>query len=114
FGQRVFSAGINLKHLHQGKISFVEFLLRRELGYISKIKRGLLDIDVQLGDRRTKDKPWIAAVDSFAIGGGAQLLLVFDKVIASEDSYFSLPAAQEGIVPGLANLRLAKLTGGRI
>lgn len=113
-GQRVFSAGINLKHLHQGKISFVEFLLRRELGYISKIKRGLLDVHAQLWNRNIKDKPWIAAVDSFAIGGGAQLLLVFDKVLACVDSYFSLPAAQEGIIPGLANFRLAKLTGARM
>jgi thioesterase DpgC len=59
------------------------------------------------------EKPWIAAVDSFAIGGGTQLLLVCDRVIAAADSYFSLPAAQEGIVPGLANLRLTRLLGSR-
>lgn len=62
---------------------------------------------------RVLEKPWIAAVDSFAIGGGAQLLLVFDLVIAASDSYFSLPAAQEGIVPGFANLRLSRFLGSR-
>lgn len=107
-GRRVFSAGINLKHLRGGQISYVDFLLRRELGYISKILRGLRV------DSGVIEKPWIAAVDSFAIGGGAQLLLVFDRVIAAVDSYFSLPAAREGIIPGVANLRLSRLTGSRM
>jgi thioesterase DpgC len=53
-------------------------------------------------------------VDGFAIGGGMQLLLVFDHVIAASDAYFSLPAAQEGIVPGAANLRLTRCLGPRL
>ncbi|WP_158891519.1 (3,5-dihydroxyphenyl)acetyl-CoA 1,2-dioxygenase DpgC [Amycolatopsis anabasis] len=114
-GKRVFSAGINLKKLHEGQISFVDFLLRRELGYLSKLVRGLLvDEDEAAWPRRFHDKPWIAAVDTFAIGGGAQLLMVFDHVIAGADAYFSLPAAQEGIVPGAANFRLSKLAGPRL
>nr|WP_184782386.1 (3,5-dihydroxyphenyl)acetyl-CoA 1,2-dioxygenase DpgC [Nocardia transvalensis] len=108
-GRRVFSAGINLAHLHAGKISFVDFILGRETGYIAKILRGLS------GDSPVPvTKPWVAGVDSFAIGGGAQLLLVFDRVIAAADSYFSLPAAQEGIVPGAANLRLGRGTDHRL
>ncbi|TLW91399.1 enoyl-CoA hydratase/isomerase family protein [Saccharomonospora piscinae] len=114
-GRRVFSAGINLKKLHAGQISFVDFLLRRELGYIAKLVRGLLiDDDPGAWPRRTRDKPWIAAVESFAIGGGAQLVLVFDHVIAAADAYFSLPAAQEGIVPGAANFRLTRSVGPRL
>jgi (3,5-dihydroxyphenyl)acetyl-CoA 1,2-dioxygenase len=118
-GRRVFSAGINLKALHAGQISFVSFLLRRELGFISKIYRGILvkSEETETADRTPSkgilEKPWVAAVDSFAIGGGAQLLLVFDRVIAAGDSYFSLPAAQEGIVPGFANLRLNRHLGSR-
>jgi (3,5-dihydroxyphenyl)acetyl-CoA 1,2-dioxygenase len=118
-GRRVFSAGINLKALRAGQISFVDFLLRRELGYINKIVRGLLLDNETSGfcngraTMRTLEKPWIAGVDSFAIGGGAQLLLVFDRVIAAADSYFSLPAAQEGIVPGFSNLRLSRFLGSR-
>ncbi|MFF8562676.1 (3,5-dihydroxyphenyl)acetyl-CoA 1,2-dioxygenase DpgC [Streptomyces albidoflavus] len=112
-GRRVFSAGINLTDLHEGRISYIDFLLRRELGYISKLYRGLLVDEDHAWPQRTAQKPWIAAVDTFAIGGGAQLLLVFDHVIAAADSYVSLPAAQEGIVPGLGNLRLARFTGGR-
>jgi (3,5-dihydroxyphenyl)acetyl-CoA 1,2-dioxygenase len=113
-GRRVFSAGINLKSLHAGDISLVGFLLRRELGYISKLLRGVLVERDGSWRARTVEKPWVAAVDSFAIGGGAQLLLVFDHVIAAADSYFSLPAAQEGIVPGAANFRLGRVAGARI
>lgn len=114
-GRRIFCAGINLKALHSGGISLTGFLLRRELGYINKIYRGL-----SAGDHapdwhdRTVQKPWVAAVDGFAIGGGMQLLLVFDHVIAAADSYLSLPAADEGIVPGAANLRLSRIAGARV
>ncbi|MFJ2581079.1 (3,5-dihydroxyphenyl)acetyl-CoA 1,2-dioxygenase DpgC [Kitasatospora aureofaciens] len=111
--RRVFSSGINLKSLHAGQISLVDFLIRRELGYINKIVRGLL-VDEHSWRHRSVEKPWIAAVDTFAIGGGAQLLLVFDRVIAAADSFLSLPAAQEGIVPGAANLRLGRMAGGRL
>ncbi len=114
-GRRVFSAGINLKLLQSGQISYVDFLLRRELGFISKILRGLAGGEpCPAWDRPAREKPWIAAVDTFAIGGGAQLLLAFDHVIADSDSFFSLPAAQEGIVPGVANLRLPRAVGPRI
>lgn len=114
-GRRVFSAGINLRQLHQGQISYVEFLLQRELGYISKMLRGLrIEDSFFHGQGRIVEKPWIAAVDSFAIGGGAQLLLASDYVIGAADSFFSLPAAQEGIVPGVANLRLTRAVGARL
>jgi len=114
-GRRVFSAGINLKHLHQGRISYVDFLLRRELGFIHKIKRGLLlDDTPRTWPHRGVEKPWVAAVDTFAIGGGMQITLVLDHVVAGSDSYFSLPAAQEGIVPGAGNLRLTRHTGARV
>ncbi|MFX0579006.1 (3,5-dihydroxyphenyl)acetyl-CoA 1,2-dioxygenase DpgC [Nocardia nepalensis] len=111
--KRVFSAGINLAHLHEGKISFIDFILGREAGYIAKILRGL-STDAEAWPIQPRTKPWIAAVDTFAIGGGAQLLLVFDRVIACADSYFSLPAAQEGIVPGAGNLRLGRASNFRM
>lgn len=114
-GRRVFSAGINLADLRDGKISFVNFLLRREFSCLNKIAIGTLHAaEVDRFPYRTVEKPWIAAVDSFAIGGGMQLLLVFDRVLAAQDAFFSLPAAQEGIVPGAANLRLSRLTGPRL
>lgn len=113
-GKRVFSAGINLKSLHGGTISLVDFLLRRELGYIHKILRGLLVDNGAAWRAKTVEKPWVAAVDTFAIGGGAQLLLVFDHVIAASDAFVSLPAAKEGIIPGAANFRLGRAVGSRL
>ncbi|AGM07911.1 enoyl-CoA hydratase/isomerase family protein [Amycolatopsis keratiniphila] len=108
-GRRVFSAGINLIDLWHGRIPYVGFMLGRELGCVHKLLRGL---EPETGT--PVEKPWVAAVDTFAIGGGTQLLLVCDHVIVADDSYLSLPAAQEGIVPGLANLRLTRHGGARM
>jgi thioesterase DpgC len=113
-GKRVFSAGINLKSLHAGGISLTGFLLRRELGYLRKLVTGLLTDHAGAWHSRTVEKPWIAAVDTFAIGGGMQLLLACDQVLAASDAYLTLPAAREGIVPGAANFRLGRHTGPRI
>ncbi len=114
-GRRVFSAGINLTHLYHGQISLVDFMIARELGLVAKIQRGLwLSDDWESGLEDTTEKPWIAAVESFAIGGGCQLLLVMDRVIAERGAYFSLPARKEGIVPGNANQRLPRFVGDRI
>ncbi|MBX7268160.1 enoyl-CoA hydratase/isomerase family protein [Micromonospora sp. Llam7] len=108
-GRRVFSAGLNLRHLQAGRISFAGFLMRRELGYVNKLIRGL-----HTGDATPREIPWIAAVDTFAIGGGTQLLLAVDWVVIAADAYLSLPAAQEGIVPGVAGLRLGRRVGGGV
>lgn len=112
-GRRVFSAGINLKRLHAGEITLVGFLLRRELGYLRKLLLGLRTDEASWRYPYT-DMPWVAAVDSFAIGGGMQLLLAVDHVLAADDAYLSLPAAQEGIIPGAADFRLGLLTGPRL
>ncbi|MDJ1134779.1 (3,5-dihydroxyphenyl)acetyl-CoA 1,2-dioxygenase DpgC [Streptomyces iconiensis] len=117
-GRRVFSSGINLTHLYNGRISLIDFLLRRELGYISKIVRGLRRAPGDGGPAHEPwtrtDKPWVAAVDTFAIGGGMQLLMVFDHVVAESGAWLSLPAAREGIVPGAANHRLSRMAGHRL
>jgi thioesterase DpgC len=60
------------------------------------------------------EKPWIAAVEGFAIGGHCQILLTMDYTIAADDAYLTLPARKEGIIPGAANLRLPRFTGDRI
>jgi thioesterase DpgC len=114
-GRRIFGSGINLTHLYYGKISLIEFMIERELGVVSKMYRGhaLGQVDDDGPVERRREKPWIAAVDSFAIGGACQWLLVMDRVIAESGSYFNLPARKEGIIPGCANLRLPRLIGER-
>lgn len=114
-GRRVFSAGVDLTDLRDGRIPLVGFLLGRELGYVNKLLHGLLtDPAPGAGSQRSVTKPWIGAVDTFAIGGGMQLLLTLDHVVAEEGAYVSLPAAEEGIVPGAGNLRLTRQTGARL
>jgi len=111
-GRRIFNSGINLTHLYYGQISFVEFLIERELGLLHKMYRGLWrseSYDEEFEDY--VEKPWLAAVEAFAIGGGCQLLCVMDRVLAEPGSYFNLPASKEGFIPGAANLRLPRLTG---
>jgi thioesterase DpgC len=114
-GRRIFGAGINLTHLYTGQISLIEFMLVRELGAITKMYRGhgaTSDLPVQLG-AEAREKPWVAVVESFAIGGACQWLLVMDRVVAQHGAYFNLPARKEGIIPGCANLRLPRLVGER-
>jgi (3,5-dihydroxyphenyl)acetyl-CoA 1,2-dioxygenase len=114
-GRRVFNAGINLTHLYYGKIPFLWFLIR-DTGFVNKMTRGLARPDVApdevAGD--SIEKLWISAVDTFAIGGGCQILLATDFNIAARDAYMTLPARKEGIIPAMANLRLARFIGDRM
>jgi len=114
-GRRLFGAGINLTHLYRGRIPFLWFLVR-DMGYVHKILRGVAAPDCLPDDVRGRgiEKPWVAAVDGFAIGGHCQLLLCMDYVLAAADAFLTLPARKEGIIPGLANLRLPRFTGDRI
>ncbi|MEH1124126.1 enoyl-CoA hydratase/isomerase family protein [Micromonospora sp. CPCC 206061] len=119
-GRRVFSSGINLTYLYHGRITLLEFMLRRELGPMNKMLRGhrLGDDpydDLSLGpDASSNEKPWIGVVDAFAIGGGMQQLLLLDHVVAASGSYLRMPALNEGIVPGSGNLRLTRFAGTRL
>jgi thioesterase DpgC len=103
-GRRVFSAGIDLSELYAGRISYLFFVVR-ELGFVAKMQRGVLH------EGTWHEKPWIAAVDTFAIGGGTQILLVMDRVVSADDATLSLPASKEGIIPGAAPLRLPRFVG---
>ena len=49
----------------------------------------------------TIEKPWIAAVETYAIGGACQLLHVMDHVIAQRGARLFLPARARGSSPAL-------------
>jgi (3,5-dihydroxyphenyl)acetyl-CoA 1,2-dioxygenase len=104
---RVFGAGLNLTRLYHGRIPFV-FFVTRDLGYVHKIFRGLT------GPQGEIEKLWIAAAETYAIGGACQLLHVVDHVIASRGCRLYLPARKEGIIPGVSNLRLPRFVGDRL
>ena len=49
---------------------------------------------------RPPRKPTIAAVEGHAVGGGFEIVLACDLVVASWDAVFSLPEVRRGLVPG--------------
>ena len=114
-GRKIFSAGINLTHLYMGKIPYLWYI-RRDMGIVNKMMRGLARADVSPDEvyGGTCEKPWVAGLDVFAIGGGCQYLLAMDYVVAGSDAYMTLPARKEGIIPGAANLRMPRFVGDRI
>ena len=115
-GRRVFGSGINLTHLYHGRIPYLWYQTR-DLGYVNKLYRGLALEDGPPPDEfggLTIEKPWIAAVESFAIGGHCQVLLAVDYVLAENTAFMTLPARKEGIIPGAANMRLPRAVGDRI
>jgi (3,5-dihydroxyphenyl)acetyl-CoA 1,2-dioxygenase len=114
-GRRIFSSGLNLTDLYQGRISLLFYFLH-VMGFENKIMRGLARPDASPDDLMgsTIEKPWIAAVEAFAIGGGCQHLLAMDYVLADSGAYLTLPARKEGIIPGMANLRLPRFVGDRL
>jgi enoyl-CoA hydratase len=57
-------------------------------------------------------KPTIAAVNGFALGGGTEMAIACDFIVASENAVFGQPEVGLGIIPGFgATFRLAKFVG---
>ena len=54
-------------------------------------------------------KPVIAAVNGMAVGGGFEMVLAADLVVAAEHARFWLPEASLGIVPDTASIRLPRM-----
>ena len=94
--ERAFAAGADIKQM-AGK------------GAIDMLKVDQFSTWDQI--RKTK-KPLIAAVSGFALGGGCELCMLCDMIVASETAQFGQPEIKIGVMPGAGGTqRLPRAVG---
>ena len=98
-GERFFSAGWDLKAAAAGE---------EDTAASSLIDGGFAG----LTELWSLDKPVIAAVNGMAAGGGFELALAADMIVASENAECWLPEAQIGILPDGGGVVRLDLDGG--
>jgi crotonobetainyl-CoA hydratase len=84
---RAFSAGADLKALAAGISIFPEDPVRAAWGFAGFARHYI-------------SKPTIAAVNGFALGGGTEIALAADLIVAAEQASFGLPEVRRGIFAG--------------
>ena len=95
---RAFAAGADIKEL-------------AELGPIDLLASPYLAQWDAIGDIT---KPVIAAVSGFCLGGGCELAMACDLIVASETAQFGQPEIDIGVIPGAGGTqRLARAIGAR-
>jgi enoyl-CoA hydratase len=82
--EKAFAAGADIKEM-------------AGLGTIEVLQRGTLKLWSQIAGC---PKPVIAAVNGYALGGGCELAMTCDIIIAGESASFGQPEVKIGIIPG--------------
>lgn len=85
-GDKAFCAGADLKALAAGELPGNDERFQR-WGFAGYVRHAI-------------SKPTIAAVNGFALGGGTELALASDLVVARDDASFGLPEVKRGIYAG--------------
>jgi enoyl-CoA hydratase len=96
-GERAFAAGADIKEMcEEGAVSI---LLKDRLATWDRI--------------RFIKKPIIAAVSGFALGGGCELAMTCDMIVASESAQFGQPEINIGVIPGAGGTQRLTLAVGK-
>src|SRR5215469_12269270 len=92
---RAFCSGLDVKELSQGHLT-IEWFTAWERGVTALASLQAITI---------------ASVQGYCLGGGLQVAIACDLLVASRDAVFSIPAVKEGIIACLGPMRLARLVG---
>jgi enoyl-CoA hydratase len=94
--ERAFAAGADIKEM--ATASAVQMLLHDQIGQFDRI--------------RHFHKPLIAAVSGWCLGGGNELAMSCDMIVASETARFGQPEINIGVIPGAGGTqRLTRAVG---
>jgi enoyl-CoA hydratase len=94
--ERSFAAGADIKEMDN--LSAADWAKDKHLGRWDKVGKF--------------PKPVIAAVSGFALGGGCELAMACDMIVASESAQFGQPEIAIGVIPGAGGtVRLTKALG---
>jgi enoyl-CoA hydratase len=97
--ERAFAAGADIKEMVEAFP--IDMLLRDHISIWDRI--------------RTVKKPIIAAVSGWCLGGGNELAMACDMIIASETAKFGQPEINIGVIPGAGGTqRLTRAVGKAI
>ena len=97
-GEKAFAAGADIKEMSEKAAAdfYLQDFFARWTSEIVKKTR----------------KPWIAAVNGFALGGGCELAMMADFIIASDNAKFGQPEINLGVAPGMGgSQRLTRAIG---
>ena len=96
-GEKAFAAGADIKEMSE-KAASDFFLEDFFAGWTSRVA--------------ATRKPWIAAVAGFALGGGCELAMIADFIIAADTAKFGQPEIKLGVAPGMGgSQRLTRAVG---
>ena len=70
----------------------------KDLSYADVVNTNMISRNWEI--IRSVRKPVIAAVNGYTLGGGSELAMMCDLIVASEDAKFGQPAVKLGIPPG--------------